>query len=179
MATMRDVARECGVSVATVSYVLNEASVPVRAQTRRKVLEAARRLNYQPNGTARALVRRRMHVIGVHLHVSAAGLAMHPFSCGILQGILDEAGKTDYDVLTYANPWPGLHGAAAVRDRRADGILVSLLSARKVLSLSRHVTISPAYPGPSGRCGDALPSFLYRRTSFASQRRGGGTTTRP
>jgi LacI family transcriptional regulator len=123
MATIRDVAQECGVSVATVSYVLNGSSLPVRAETRHKVLEAARRLNYQPSGIARALVRRRMHIISTQFHVSATGLAIDAFSSGILQGILNAAGKTDYDVLVFSKPWPESQ-AAYVRDRRADGILV-------------------------------------------------------
>ena len=55
-ATLRDIARETGMSLMTVSRVLqNRADVPVRPQTRECVLEAARRLGYQPNTMARAL----------------------------------------------------------------------------------------------------------------------------
>lgn len=52
--TIRDVAREAGVSIATVSYVLNN-SRNVGAETRDRVLEAARLLAYRPNITARNL----------------------------------------------------------------------------------------------------------------------------
>jgi DNA-binding LacI/PurR family transcriptional regulator len=52
--TIRDVAREAGVSIATVSYVLNN-SRSVGAETRERVLEAAQRLSYRPNITARNL----------------------------------------------------------------------------------------------------------------------------
>lgn len=52
--TIRDVAREAGVSIATVSYVLNN-SRNVGPETRARVLEAARRLAYRPNITARNL----------------------------------------------------------------------------------------------------------------------------
>ena len=52
--TIRDVAREAGVSIATVSYVLNN-SRNVGPETRARVLEAAGRLAYRPNITARNL----------------------------------------------------------------------------------------------------------------------------
>lgn len=52
--TIRDVAREAGVSIATVSYVLNN-SRGVAPETRERVIDAARRLAYRPNVTARNL----------------------------------------------------------------------------------------------------------------------------
>lgn len=60
-ATVADVAREAGVSKATVSYVLSgrrSGDSRVSEQTRQRVLDAARRLNYAPNQSARALSRR-------------------------------------------------------------------------------------------------------------------------
>ncbi len=66
VATIRDVAREAGVSVATVSRVLN-GSAPVREDTDRQVRTAAQRLNYWPNGAARSLITNRTHTIGVLL----------------------------------------------------------------------------------------------------------------
>ena len=51
-----DVAKRAGVSGATVSYILNNTpGVKVRAETRRKVLAAAKAINYRPNQAARAL----------------------------------------------------------------------------------------------------------------------------
>ena len=64
--TIKDVARMAGVSVATVSRALN-ASAPVRADTRARVLEAARALRFTPNGAARSLITRRTHALGVIL----------------------------------------------------------------------------------------------------------------
>lgn len=65
-ATIKDVAREAGVSVATVSRVLN-ASAPVREPTRRRILEAARELRFTPNASARSLSTRRTAALGVVL----------------------------------------------------------------------------------------------------------------
>jgi len=49
MATIRDVARESGVSVATVSYVLNNGPRTVAPATRDRVLDVVRRMNYHPH----------------------------------------------------------------------------------------------------------------------------------
>lgn len=66
MVTIRDVARAAGVSVATVSRVLNRKDT-VTAETERHVREVIRRLEYVPHGGARSLTTRRTHVIGVVL----------------------------------------------------------------------------------------------------------------
>ncbi len=64
--TIHDVAARAGVSVATVSRVLNRKTA-VREETSRQVLEAARSLRYVPNIAARALSIRRSHTIGIVL----------------------------------------------------------------------------------------------------------------
>src|SRR5262245_23571967 len=66
VATIHDVAARAGVSVATVSRVLNGKSV-VREDTRRLVNEAAKALRYVPNVAARSLSIRRSHTIGIVL----------------------------------------------------------------------------------------------------------------
>lgn len=65
-ATIRDVARQSGVSVATVSRVLNESG-PVGAATRARILKTADRLRYVPNGTARSLTTSTTETVGVLL----------------------------------------------------------------------------------------------------------------
>ncbi|HEX2202769.1 MAG TPA: LacI family DNA-binding transcriptional regulator [Longimicrobium sp.] len=64
--TIRDVARRAGVSVATVSRVLNGSEL-VRDETRRRVEGAAAELRYTPNGAARSLITRRTGTFGVVL----------------------------------------------------------------------------------------------------------------
>ena len=66
MTTIKDVAREAGVSVATVSRVFNNSAV-VSEETRRVVRDVAERLNYWPNGAARSLITNRTQAIGVML----------------------------------------------------------------------------------------------------------------
>lgn len=61
---MMDVSRKAGVSLKTVSRVLNDEP-NVREEVRLRVREAAEALNYHPNVLAQALVRRRSHLIGL------------------------------------------------------------------------------------------------------------------
>ena len=61
---MKEVAERAGVSVATVSYVLNDAR-KVRPETERRVLSAAKDLGYSPNTAARSLVMGRSSMVGL------------------------------------------------------------------------------------------------------------------
>ncbi|HVT18257.1 MAG TPA: LacI family DNA-binding transcriptional regulator [Thermoanaerobaculia bacterium] len=65
-ATIKQVALEAGVSLATVSRVMNGKG-PVREQTRQRILEVAARLRYMPHGAARSLITRRTGAFGVLL----------------------------------------------------------------------------------------------------------------
>ncbi|MHA3683790.1 LacI family DNA-binding transcriptional regulator [Leucobacter sp. HY1908] len=65
MATARDVARLAGCSNAVVSYVFNNGPRPVAAETRRRVLDAAAKLNYRPDSTAAALSGGKSRSIGL------------------------------------------------------------------------------------------------------------------
>lgn len=66
MVTIKDVAREANVSVATVSRVLN-GSGPVSAETQHRIREVAGRLRYVPHGGARSLITSRTETLGVLL----------------------------------------------------------------------------------------------------------------
>jgi LacI family transcriptional regulator len=66
MSTIKDVAREAGVSVATVSRVFNDSD-RVSEDTRHRVRAVAEKLRFWPNGAARSLITNRTHAIGVLL----------------------------------------------------------------------------------------------------------------
>jgi len=66
MATIRDVAREAGVSIATISRLFN-GSARVSADTSKRVREVAERMGYWPNGAARSLITKRTNALGVLL----------------------------------------------------------------------------------------------------------------
>ena len=63
--TIREVAKECGLSVSAVSQVLNGKEVGIPQKTKEKVRAAAEKLRYRPNAAARSLVTSRSDTVGV------------------------------------------------------------------------------------------------------------------
>ncbi|XID92603.1 LacI family DNA-binding transcriptional regulator [Paenibacillaceae bacterium WGS1546] len=63
--TIKDVARECGFSVTTVSLVLNNKECRVSEAAKAKILGTAARMNYRPNHLAVGLVTKKTHTVGV------------------------------------------------------------------------------------------------------------------
>ena len=97
MVSMKDIAAECGVSVATVSKALNNYS-DIGAETRKKVGDAARRLGYYPNSSARALKTKRTWHIGVLFTDEANSGLTHHFFSRILESIKNTAEAEGYDI---------------------------------------------------------------------------------
>lgn len=63
MTNIKDVAKEAGVSITTVSMVLNNTENKISQATRKKVLRAANNLNYKPNSYAKALASKKSNII--------------------------------------------------------------------------------------------------------------------
>ncbi len=63
--TRKEVARQAGVSTATISYVINNGPRPVAAETRERILRAIEQLGYYPNELARSLRRQQTTTIGL------------------------------------------------------------------------------------------------------------------
>ena len=63
-ATIKDIARELGISISTVSRVLRDKP-DVNSETRQQVLQMAEQLDYQPNQVALSLVTKQTHTLGV------------------------------------------------------------------------------------------------------------------
>lgn len=91
--TIYDVAREAGVSMATVSRVVN-ANPNVKPSTRKKVLEAIERLGYRPNAVARGLASKKTTTVGVVIpDISGA------FFAEVTRGIEDIANMYHYNII--------------------------------------------------------------------------------
>lgn len=94
MATsIKDVAREAGVSIATVSRVLNDIDV-VNEDTKKKVLEAIKKLGYRPNIVARSLKTQKTKTVGILVPDISSG-----FYPEIVRGAEDVANIYDYNVI--------------------------------------------------------------------------------
>lgn len=126
MATIYDVVQESGFSLATVSNVINNGPRPVRAETRRLILEAVERLNFHPNAVARGLARQKTQTIGILFGVvESSAIVINSYSAAILQAALSVASQTGYNVTHMTSPWRGAtESLAAFRDGRTDGLLV-------------------------------------------------------
>lgn len=141
-ATIRDVAARAGVSVATVSRVLNDPSI-VREQTSAQVLDAAKALRYVPNTAARSLSARRTHTIGVLLP------DMHgEFFSEVIRGIDGAARAAKFHILVsgwHSESGEMLEMVNAMRGR-VDGLLVmapdlAVTSLRQQLSFNLPVVL--------------------------------------
>jgi DNA-binding LacI/PurR family transcriptional regulator len=124
MVTIRDVARESGVSVATVSYVLNNGPRPVRAETRERVVSTMRRLNYHPNAVARSLVRQRTQVIGILVGDEQSEIVTNNYYAGILAGVFSGARQRDYNVTFFTADRTGEKIEHQIRAQRPDAMLM-------------------------------------------------------
>jgi LacI family transcriptional regulator len=92
-ATLYDVSRLSGVSSATVSRVFS-GKVNVSEETRKRVVDAARELSYEPSHVARSLARRQINTLGAVFPEIASG-----FYADVLAGIDEVAAESGFDVL--------------------------------------------------------------------------------
>ncbi len=93
--TIYDLAREAGVGIGTVSRCLN-SHPNVSAPTRARVLDAARRLSYQPHAHAQGLASRRTNTIAAIIPYFT-----NYFFQQVLQGVQDKAGESGFDLILY------------------------------------------------------------------------------
>ncbi|MDR7272734.1 LacI family transcriptional regulator [Pelomonas saccharophila] len=119
-ATIKDVARVAGVSVATVSRALNGAE-NVLPHTRQRIVEVARELRYSPSGAARSLITRRTDTIGALLP------DLHgEFFSELIRGIDQAARARGLHLLLSSSHDDAVEAAAALRamNGRVDGLIV-------------------------------------------------------
>jgi DNA-binding LacI/PurR family transcriptional regulator len=122
--TLKDVARDSGVSVTTVSRILNrrESGVPIRDETRQRVMRVADELGYRPNLLARGLRGSRSTLLGV-----IARDISDPFHIQILKGINAAAQEHGYRLflgnVDYQSEEALAYGSMFERSH-ADGIIL-------------------------------------------------------
>lgn len=108
--TIKDVALKAGVSIATVSFVLNKRPGQVISkQVSHRVLEAAVELNYQPNASAAGLARKRTNNLTIVFYKNDR-LPANPFYSSVVHGVVRAAMDAEFNVLfsyvsdTYRGP---------------------------------------------------------------------------
>lgn len=101
MASLKDIAQVCGVSVATVSKALNNHK-DIGEDTKEYIRRVAKEMGYSPNLSARALKTRRTHGIGVLFADEAMSGLTHDYFSSVLDSFKRTAEKSGYDI-TFIN----------------------------------------------------------------------------
>ncbi len=117
MVTRTEVARRAGVSVGTVSNVMNNKQF-VRPELVRRVKAAIEELNYVPDFTAKSLASRRSNHIGVALYEMT-----NPYHAEIIQGLEKYASECNYMVTTFLLDNKSNKKFDAICERRLDGLI--------------------------------------------------------
>ncbi|MCS6867213.1 LacI family DNA-binding transcriptional regulator [Thermus sp.] len=158
---LKEVAEAAGVSPALASAVLNGRPVRARPETRERVLEAARRLGYQPDRVAQA-----MRWGSPRLFALVIPNFSNPFYSRLALEVQREAWAHGYDLLVYANPHHELERVLrAALAHRVDGA---------ILVVSHHRPEELALLGgldlPLVGVGHAASPLPFDRVSFQDQR---------
>ena len=172
MATIYDVAKYAGVSVATVSAVVNDSSF-VSRELRQKVTAAIEALHYTPNLLARSLAIKRTNTLGMLIPDIA-----NPFYSGILRGVEDRAQKSGYAVIAGNSDNCTRKEEAYLNlllSKRVDGIL--LIKAPGEMSDSLRIKLQQAATpvvllDRAGPAGSARPAHTAARNAPGHRRCG-------
>lgn len=146
--TIKDIARELGISVSTVSRALGNHP-DISDKTKHDVRECARRLNYKPNLMASNLRTSRNNVIGVVLPE-----VNHHFFASVLNGIEQTANSAGYKILicqTGENIEKEIQSVQALIGSRVAGILVGVSKQTEILQHLQEVI------------GSGIPLVLFDR----------------
>jgi len=125
--TIAEVARDAGVSLPTVSRVLNNRP-DVSPQTRQRVQEVISRLGFQPSAVARSLDARCTHTVAfTTFRFEKRGLLSDPYFAGVMSGIVDTLTPLGIFVMVY--PVLGSEEATAafrafLQSGRVDGLIL-------------------------------------------------------
>lgn len=155
MATIKDVAKEAGVSVATVSRVINKS--PKASQTSiNSVTEAMKKLGYRPNAAARALVSQSTNTIGL-----VVGDVSDPFFGTLVKSVDQVAKESGKHILIgngYHNADDERHALELLINNRCEAIVLhaKALSDEELINYAKEVKglviINRSIPGIETRC---------------------------
>jgi len=180
--TIQDVAKAAGVSVSTVSRVLN-GKVDVSSVTQEHIEETIQQLGYTSNLAARSMRSKRNHLVGLIMPDIA-----YPFAWEVMKGVNRAIAESEYDLLVYTRGDVRKYGTAAheqqivslLNGSITDGLLIvapvseEFFSNAPIVSVD-HLAVRPGYPSVhSTNYEGALEAVRYllslghRRIGFIS-----------
>ena len=153
--TIKDIAREAGVSIATVSRTLNGED-GVGAETRERIQAIARRMNYFPNLSARGLVAGKPNAIGIVIPRTSEFAFSNPYYSEILKGIEKKTRESGH-FLVFSFAEEDCY-ARMVQHQLAAGVIVlaNRMNDPQVQEVRRMKVPMVLIPGDSGQPG--IPS---------------------
>lgn len=165
--TIKDVAKRAGVSIATVSFVLNEKGdeMAIPPETRERVLQAARDLKFVPNAAGRHLASGKSHTIAFVLP-SAIHLRVDAFIPQILSSLNEVCHENNFKLLVYAIEDPSRPDAymRMVQENSIDGLFI--LNPREdekqinaLINADFPVIVGPGWRNPKA-CGVGFSNYL-------------------
>lgn len=169
LATIKDVAKEAGVAVATVSRVLNNRGY-LSDSTRKKVYEAMERLNYKPNEISRSLFRKKSNILGV-----IVPRVSHPFFSELVGHIEFFAYQAGYKVLicnSYADNGKEREYLEMISSNQVDGFIGAIYTSNSddyiqpdmpLVTLDINIEGSPYIASDHYKGGEIATNFLIEK----------------
>jgi len=120
--TIKDLAKKLGISASTVSRALKDHP-DISDETKKKVQELAKSLNYKPNAIALSLKSSRSHIIGL-----IVPQIVHHFFSSVISGIEEYAAEKSYNIIitqSNENPEKEILNCKTLLSGRVDGMIVS------------------------------------------------------
>jgi len=125
-ATIRDVALAAGVSAMTVSNLLNERAGTMRAETRRRIEAAIKRLGYRPHGMARSLRLAKQLSIGMIIIDEQPHYLADPFTTYVVAGLSNQLNSQGYGLLLQGLGAKVFRTSPLIRGIRTDAICIMM-----------------------------------------------------
>lgn len=150
--SIAEIARICGVSKATVSRVINNIPQGVGPETREKVLQTVRELNYRPNALARSVATSKSGTVGLVIPDVS-----NFFYSKVVRGVTDYMDRCGYSVIVANSDYDPEQEAKQLLqlvDRRVDGILLcsGVLSKEYLCEFRQHKIPLALLGRPFGSC---------------------------
>lgn len=121
--TIKDIAKELGVSITTVSLIINNQPCRVSEKTRKAVLDTVKKYNYIPNSSARALITKKTFTVGLIVPDIS-----NPFFSELAKGVERAAQEEEYSVIfcnSNDSAQKDLKNAALLNSKQIDGLIIA------------------------------------------------------
>ena len=132
MVSLKDIAKECNVTVATVSKALNDKN-DIGSAMKEYIKETAKRMGYYPNSAARALKTKKSYCIGILFVDGTNSGITHDFFSQLLEAFKEFVEKKGYDI-AFVNRYIGEQKMSYLehcRYRAFDGVLIACVDFTK------------------------------------------------